>query len=363
VLAGRVICCKVFATRCRRAHSERRLPQETLSAVFSVRRHRSPVLLGKIGRDDGVLLVRRCVSGVSGSKMLRRLQCDKYNGCGNQNLQSFLPERDFGTFTALDDGDGSQAQGRNRMLGRRWATGKPLSVRASPRRNWQLWLVHVGISLQPLQVGPHFRRALIAQIAVFLQSLVDDVFQLGGISRLKRMAVGNRIEYCFKDDSRTFAMKGNAPVAISYSTAPKREQVAPRIQFFRPHCSGDIYARSHHCARTGQMLRVHRTRLRVKRRNLARRTAGQTEFSQSEVQNLGVYPFITKMFAGLMSRWTIPRSEQRRAVGDLDSSESSGLRPSDGCRSCASASAIQKFHHDERQALVQAHLVITQILE
>ena len=35
----------------------------------------------------------------------------------------------------------------------------------------------VGIALQALQVGSHVGRALVAQVAVFLQRLVDDVFQ------------------------------------------------------------------------------------------------------------------------------------------------------------------------------------------
>ena len=34
------------------------------------------------------------------------------------------------------------------------------------------------VPLQPLQVGSHLRGMLIAQVAVFLQRLVDDVFQL-----------------------------------------------------------------------------------------------------------------------------------------------------------------------------------------
>jgi hypothetical protein len=33
-----------------------------------------------------------------------------------------------------------------------------------------------GVPLQPLQIRSHFRRALIAQLPVFLQSLVDDPF-------------------------------------------------------------------------------------------------------------------------------------------------------------------------------------------
>src|ERR1035441_746730 len=37
----------------------------------------------------------------------------------------------------------------------------------------------LGVPLQPLQVGSHLRCALITQVAVFLQSLINDVFQLG----------------------------------------------------------------------------------------------------------------------------------------------------------------------------------------
>jgi hypothetical protein len=33
------------------------------------------------------------------------------------------------------------------------------------------------VALQPLEVGSYVGRALVAEIAVFLQSLVDDAFQ------------------------------------------------------------------------------------------------------------------------------------------------------------------------------------------
>ena len=36
------------------------------------------------------------------------------------------------------------------------------------------------VPLQPLQIGSHFRRTLIAKIAIVLKCLVDDVFQLRG---------------------------------------------------------------------------------------------------------------------------------------------------------------------------------------
>ena len=46
----------------------------------------------------------------------------------------------------------------------------------------------VRISLQPLQIGPHFGCTLVAQVAVFLQQLIDNFFQLAGTSGFSRTA-------------------------------------------------------------------------------------------------------------------------------------------------------------------------------
>src|SRR5580693_9827392 len=65
------------------------------------------------------------------------------------------------------------------------------------------------IALQALQLGTHVGCALVAQIAIFLESPVDDVFQLGRNLTIETNRRGwGRVEDGFKDDSRTFSLKG-----------------------------------------------------------------------------------------------------------------------------------------------------------
>src|SRR6202023_4425983 len=56
--------------------------------------------------------------------------------------------------------------------------------RARPRRRFQDRALdgrssRIGIALEPLQIGAQVGRVLVAQVAIFFQSLVDDSFQLG----------------------------------------------------------------------------------------------------------------------------------------------------------------------------------------
>src|SRR5438128_11754722 len=60
-----------------------------------------------------------------------------------------------------------------------WATlGEPVSC-ANATGTGCCSTTRVRVPLQPLEISPHLRRALIAQVAVFLQSFVDDIFQFG----------------------------------------------------------------------------------------------------------------------------------------------------------------------------------------
>ena len=64
------------------------------------------------------------------------------------------------------------------------------------------------VPLQPLQIGSHFRSVLVAQIAILLESLVDDLFQLGrnvGIQRTAEQAPGSE---WLRKSSSTFATEG-----------------------------------------------------------------------------------------------------------------------------------------------------------
>src|SRR5438105_10893029 len=90
----------------------------------------------------------------------------------------------------------------------------------------------VGVALQPLQVGSHLCPALIAQIAVFLQSLVYDPFQFRWQVAIEaNWGRWHRIEYCFEDDSRAFAMKGQCSRRHLIQYRAEGEQIGAGIEF------------------------------------------------------------------------------------------------------------------------------------
>jgi hypothetical protein len=122
---------------------------------------------------------------------------------------------------------------------------------------------------QPLQVGSHLRRTLIAQVPVFLQRLVDDVFQLGrnlAIESNRRRRIG--IQYGVEDQRRGFSMERQRSGCHFVQNCAGRKQIGASIQFpalglLRRHVSNGAERR----AGAGEMIRVQR--LRVQRSNLA----------------------------------------------------------------------------------------------
>jgi hypothetical protein len=74
----------------------------------------------------------------------------------------------------------------------------------------------VRIPLHPLQVRSHFRSVLVAQVAVFLQPLADDLFELRRQIGLRRTAgTGSRFRMASVNQPRGVAPKRQTPVAIS----------------------------------------------------------------------------------------------------------------------------------------------------
>ena len=102
-------------------------------------------------------------------------------------------------------------------------------------------LPRICIALQPLQLRAHVRGVLIAQVAVFLQRLVDDPFQLRGDVRVQPHGRGRR---AFRMASKIIAevspRKGSAPGRHLVEHHAKREQIAARVQFLASACSGDM---------------------------------------------------------------------------------------------------------------------------
>jgi hypothetical protein len=77
-----------------------------------------------------------------------------------------------------------------------------------------------------LQVGSHFRRALIAQIAVFFQSLVDDPFDFDWhVGIQPHGGSGSRVENGFEDDSRAFPTEWQRACSRLVQHCAKGEQI------------------------------------------------------------------------------------------------------------------------------------------
>src|ERR1700756_4035753 len=110
--------------------------------------------------------------------------------------------------------------------------------------------------LQTLEVGANIRSMLVAQVAVFLQSLVDDVFQLRrhiGIQPHKRYGcpVQDRIE----DGRGTVTTEWQLPGGHLIEDGSKREKISAGIKFL-PTCllRRHIGDGAESTAGTGQML-------------------------------------------------------------------------------------------------------------
>ena len=83
-----------------------------------------------------------------------------------------------------------QVEGRNQTGDGVWTTWTAVLRHSHCAGTRRYGPPRLGIPLQPLQIRPHVGCVLIAKIAVFLQRLINDAFQFGGTSRLKRISGG-----------------------------------------------------------------------------------------------------------------------------------------------------------------------------
>src|ERR1700680_1138796 len=85
----------------------------------------------------------------------------------------------------------------------------------------------VRIPLQPLQVDAHLCRTLIAQVAIFLQSLIDDSLQLGWHRRIQSHGGRGRcVEDGFEDLRRTDGMKRESAGSYLVKHRAEGKQIA-----------------------------------------------------------------------------------------------------------------------------------------
>ncbi len=182
----------------------------------------------------------------------------------------------------------------------------------------------------------------------------------GGTSGFSRTTGVGRVQNGFEDDRRTLATEGQHPCCHFVQHSAKGEQIATRIQFFRPRLlRRHIRYRAERRTGAGEMIRARRTRFRVKSRNLARRTGCDHDLRQSEVQNLGVAALGDKDV-----RWFDVAVDYAlcvssiQCVGDLDGQRQNYLgfhrSPADAM---LQRYAIQKLHGDERLSVLLANVV------
>src|SRR5437660_277858 len=89
---------------------------------------------------------------------------------------------------------------------------------------------------QPFEVGAHFRRYLVAQLAVFLQRLINDVFEFGWKVRVqpeyrKRLAIQNFV----RDHARAFSAERQRAGSHLIQNCSEGEKIASSVQLFRTH--------------------------------------------------------------------------------------------------------------------------------
>ena len=158
---------------------------------------------------------------------------------------------------------GYQQDGNRRSAELRNRPQPPLVLLRCPSS--PLTVVRSRIPLQPLQVGSHLRRALVPQVAVFLQRLVDDPFQFGW--RVRVEPHGSR-SYRFRRASKitpqVLPTNGDFPAAISYMTAPKENRSVRAIEPLPARLlRGHVGKGANRHPRAGEVLLVDRRRLRL----------------------------------------------------------------------------------------------------
>ncbi len=95
------------------------------------------------------------------------------------------------------------------------------------------------VALEDLHLGAHFRRGLIAQVAVLFQRPIENALELRRQVRIE-LAGRNRIpvENAFKDDRRRIAVEGRPAGGHLVECGAKGKEVRAAVEFFSPRLLG-----------------------------------------------------------------------------------------------------------------------------
>ena len=184
----------------------------------------------KIGEHDGVFL------GQALALLMRAIVKSARDEGGRQNC-----DRDV-------------AELRSARTGK---TARPYTARARYRRSSAL-----AVALEALQIGADVGGVLITQIAILLQSLVDDLFQLRWDfpDSTPPAALGRDSGSLRRSSLRSRRGTAVVPVAISYSTAPNENRSVRLSSSLRPRLlRRHVGHRPQRCSPAGQRFqRQHR---------------------------------------------------------------------------------------------------------
>src|SRR5437667_1528310 len=222
------------------------------------------------------------------------------------------------------------------------------------------------VPLQAFQVGAQFAGAMVAQLAIFFQSLADDFFQLERDFGIQADRSGRHpVEDGIEDRTPSFPTQRQGPGRHLVQHRSKRNHVCPRVQLLAPNLLrrhvGDSAKGN---ARAGEMLLAHRGLLGRCSRRFYQSVNNWGHFRQPEIQNLGVPTLGHKNVRGLdvavNDAFDVGGVQ---SVGNLDgqSEQNFGL---DGLSGDAMLQrhTVQELHNEERMAVLLPDLMNRLIL-
>ena len=212
-----------------------------------------------------------------------------------------------------------------------------------------------GVALEAGQVGTQIRRALVADVAVLVEGLVNNVFQIdrqGGIHSncRSRLFVKDRIEQ--SGGGVTAKRERSCRHLIKHSA--KGKQIGAGVQFLPQGLfGGHVSHRAQRAAGAGEMLFRHG-------RIFAGLRAGRrTDLGQSEVEDLCVAAVgdkkIRRLDVTMHDAFGMSRIER---VGDLDTQVNQTVNFEGATQhGFAQSLTFQVLHYDEAQPLMFANFV------